>query len=747
MTGRTHGDAHGEAPNGTGGGMTDGTPDGTALHGAPLPTGRAHLGALTGALAALEADVGRVDGWGRHLAGVLMGGGRLLAVGNGGSAALAQHLTSELVGRYRDDRAAFSALALHAEGSSFTSITNDYGADEAFARQVRAHGRPGDVLVALSTSGFSPNVLAAVEAARACGMTAWALTGRRSNPLADRCHDAVCVEAPATATVQEIHQVIVHLLCAAVDCEVGASTELPAGPSTGLRPEPRPEAPEAPAPVVRSSASIDPTSETPGGLSVVVVGDVLLDRDVEGRVERLAPDAPVPVVDEEARRSRPGGAGLAAALAAADGHRVSLVTALAGDPAGRELAALLSEAGVEVLDLGLDGATPEKVRVLAGSPPRSLLRLDRGGRRGSGDAPGAVGPLTGAAREALLSADAVLVADYGRGVTAREDLRSALAEAAPRIPVVWAPHPRGSEPVPGVRLATPNRSEAEKLLSAGNPGDGLVAVARGALSLAARWGAAGVAVTLGSGGALLMEGGVVPEDGRPFVVPALAVEGGDPCGAGDRFASRAAGLLAGGSGLAEAVSGAVAAASGFVAAGGAAAVRIRGSGTSVGCRSGGHILDDAGPEEAEGVVARVRARGGTVVATGGCFDLLHAGHVHTLRAARSLGDCLVVCLNSDASVRRLKGADRPLVPEEDRADVLRALQCVDAVILFDEETPEAVLERLRPDVFAKGGDYATDDLPEARLLARWGGRAAILPYVDGRSTTRLIEEAVSRGAR
>ncbi len=188
-----------------------------------LPTGRAHLAALTGALATLETEVDRVDAWGRHLAGVLVGGGRLLAVGNGGSAALAQHLTGELVGRYRDDRPAFSALALCAEVSSLTAITNDYGADEVFARQVRAHGRPGDVLVALSTSGRSSNVLAAVEAARGYALTTWALTGRRPNPLAAACDDAVCADAAATATVQEIHQIVVHLLCAAFDCEVGAS--------------------------------------------------------------------------------------------------------------------------------------------------------------------------------------------------------------------------------------------------------------------------------------------------------------------------------------------------------------------------------------------------------------------------------------------------------------------------------------------------------------------------------------------
>ena len=189
---------------------------------APLPTGRHHLAALARPLAALEDDVDRIDAWGRHLARVLQDG-RLLAAGNGGSAAQAQHLTSELVGRYRDDRPAFSAIALHAETSAVTAIVNDYGAAPVFARQVEAHGRPGDVLVALSTSGSSRNVLAAVEAARRRGMTTWGLTGRAPNPLAACCDDSVCVDAPATATVQEIHQIVVHLLCAAFDVAVGAA--------------------------------------------------------------------------------------------------------------------------------------------------------------------------------------------------------------------------------------------------------------------------------------------------------------------------------------------------------------------------------------------------------------------------------------------------------------------------------------------------------------------------------------------
>jgi D-sedoheptulose 7-phosphate isomerase len=183
----------------------------------PLPAGRRHLAELEGPLHALHADAPRIEAWGRHLVEVLRGGGRLLAAGNGGSAAQAQHLTAELVGRYRDDRPPFSAIALCAESSSVTAIGNDFGIEEVFARQVRAHGRPGDVLVALSTSGTSPNVLAAAGAAADAGMVTWALTGRPGNPLAARADDCLCVDTPHTATVQEIHLIAIHLLCAAVD--------------------------------------------------------------------------------------------------------------------------------------------------------------------------------------------------------------------------------------------------------------------------------------------------------------------------------------------------------------------------------------------------------------------------------------------------------------------------------------------------------------------------------------------------
>jgi D-sedoheptulose 7-phosphate isomerase len=155
--------------------------------------------------------------WGRSLAGSLSAGARLLVAGNGGSAAQAQHLSAELVGRYCDDRAPFSAIALHAETSTLTAILNDYGRDEIFARQVRAHGRPGDACLLLSTSGRSSNLLAAANAASESGMTVWAMSGPAPNPLAELADQAMCVDAADTATVQEVHLVAVHILCEAFD--------------------------------------------------------------------------------------------------------------------------------------------------------------------------------------------------------------------------------------------------------------------------------------------------------------------------------------------------------------------------------------------------------------------------------------------------------------------------------------------------------------------------------------------------
>ncbi|HLU45589.1 MAG TPA: SIS domain-containing protein [Natronosporangium sp.] len=186
----------------------------------------AHLLALSAALPRFRDQGMRLAEWGDTLARVLAGGGRLLVAGNGGSAEQAQHLAAELVGKLRDDRPALAALALCAEPAAVTAISNDYGYQQVFARQVAAHGRPGDLLLLISTSGASGNLLAAAEAAMERGLRCWALTGPAPNPLADRCQDTVAVASPEPQVVQELHLVAIHVLCEHVDAALPAVTDL-----------------------------------------------------------------------------------------------------------------------------------------------------------------------------------------------------------------------------------------------------------------------------------------------------------------------------------------------------------------------------------------------------------------------------------------------------------------------------------------------------------------------------------------
>ncbi|MFC9973954.1 D-glycero-beta-D-manno-heptose 1-phosphate adenylyltransferase [Spirillospora sp. NPDC127200] len=460
---------------------------------------------------------------------------------------------------------------------------------------------------------------------------------------------------------------------------------------------------------------------------LVVVGDVLLDVDVVGSAGRLCPDAPVPVIEEAVEHPRPGGAGLAALLAAADGREVVLVTALAEDDAGRRLRTMLAP-HVEIAPLRLRGGTPCKTRIRVGG--QSVARLDAG----EGEADG--GPVAPAVTDALRGAGTVLVSDYGRGVTRHETVRALLGDLPGRAPVVWDPHPRGEPPVPGTRLLTPNEEEARRLAAAhgdGIDGAGLSATTRRARVLADAWGVQSVAVTLGARGALLANG-----SDAPFLIPAEPASG-DSCGAGDSFATRAAQVLADGGGLTDAVGAAVRYASDFVSAGGASALAERLA------RDGAPSVPPQRTLDAFDVAERTRSAGGTVVATGGCFDLLHVGHVSLLQQARRLGDCLVVCVNSDASVRRRKGPTRPVTPADDRVRVLRALSAVDATVVFDDDTPATLLDKLRPDVWVKGADYAGAPLPEADTVRAYGGEIVLLPLLEGRSTTRLISTA--KGSR
>lgn len=450
-------------------------------------------------------------------------------------------------------------------------------------------------------------------------------------------------------------------------------------------------------------------------MKIVVVGDVILDVDLDGTSTRLCPDAPVPVVDISTVSARAGGAGLVARMLANDGHQVTLVTALGRDDPARRL--LEELAGIPVI-VGPSGAsTPVKTRLRAGG--HQVARFDEGCR----DHPRP--EVTPVMLDALKEAGVLVVADYGRGLTSHPALRAMIGRLAQSIPVIWDPHPAGADPVPGVAVVTPNQTEASAAAAALTPGaPGPLASPAGiAAALLRHWQSNAVLITQGRHGATLVR----TSPHAPIQLPAPSIPVVDSCGAGDRLAASLAVHLMKGEDLEHSCRQAVREAASFLAAGGVGALAPA-------------PKPQPFPEEnsdALALVRRVRALGGTVVATGGCFDLLHAGHARTLAAARSLGDCLVVCLNSDTSVRRIKGRTRPIMSQQDRSELLLSLKCVDAVLIFDEDTPEKALERFRPDIWVKGGDYDLTQLPETPLVQSWGGRCVDVPYHPARSTTRL----------
>lgn len=472
-------------------------------------------------------------------------------------------------------------------------------------------------------------------------------------------------------------------------------------------------------------------------LRLLVIGDTLLDRDVTGRVERVCPDAPVPVVDVTDVRERPGGAGLAALLADRPGVEVALATGISRGSMGHRLRELL-RGRVELHDVRPGTATVCKTRVR--SSGQSLLRLDDTGQ--------VLGDETRAAARAepqvdheqlralLGRCDAVLVSDYGGPLTRDARVRSTLAAFVVDVPVVWDPHPRGGDPVAGAALCTPNRAEARHFLTAAGPPESdqsAADLAEQAVALQRRWRARAVCITDGERGAV-----TALDDGELAVSRAMPCpDGADTCGAGDRFSAGVALALGRGSGTVSAIVEAHADAGRWLTDGGV-------GGLALGAVNDHDVGRGLGGVSADEVVERVRARGGTVVATGGCFDVLHAGHLALLQQARALGDCLVVLLNSDASVRRLKGAARPVHTAADRGRLLEGLACVDAVVVFEDDDPTATLARLRPDVWVKGGDYRDQDLPEARTVRALGGRIVLVPYVDGHSTTRILQRLAGR---
>jgi len=462
-------------------------------------------------------------------------------------------------------------------------------------------------------------------------------------------------------------------------------------------------------------------------LHVWVVGDVMLDEYLTGAVERVSPEAPVPVVHVRGSEHRLGGAANVARQIAALGARVTLGGVIGEDEAGqrfRELCAAVHIDCSAVLCVP-ERPTTRKLRVLGQN--QQLLRLDF--EDGKPCAAELVGRLV-STLQAGSPPDAIILSDYAKGVVTPDTL-AGIARVRASAPLVIDPKHRDFTRYRGATTLTPNLHELEVAAGRRLDPDDPASLTAAARELIARAGLESMVVTLGGRGML-----VVPAVGPEVAVPATRREVYDVTGAGDTAIAVLALALADAAPLVQAAQLANAAAGVAVCQVGAVAVSAASIRDALASHPDSKILSR---HDLASHAATWRSAGKRIVFTNGCFDLLHAGHLTLLGRAARLGDVLVLAINSDASVRRLKGAERPLVPQAERAALLAALSCVDAVTIFDEDTPLAVLGEVRPDVLVKGGDYQPSDVVGRELVEAAGGRVEIVPLVPERSTTSLLE--------
>ncbi|HEX4895073.1 MAG TPA: bifunctional D-glycero-beta-D-manno-heptose-7-phosphate kinase/D-glycero-beta-D-manno-heptose 1-phosphate adenylyltransferase HldE [Solimonas sp.] len=464
--------------------------------------------------------------------------------------------------------------------------------------------------------------------------------------------------------------------------------------------------------------------------SVLVVGDVMLDRYWTGPTSRISPEAPVPVVRIRKDESRPGGAANVALNIASLGGRVQLLGVVGRDEAAQKLAAALDQRGVVPQFVEApEQPTITKLRVL--SRNQQLIRVDF---EEALAAAGAFdrGELLQRYAAALPQARVVVLSDYGKGTLADAATLVQQARAAGCAVLI---DPKGTDwaPYRGATLLTPNLSEFEAVVGPCRDEDELVAKAetlRAALQLDA------LLVTRSERGMSLIQPGQ-----PPLHLPTAAREVFDVTGAGDTVIASLAAALAAGAPLARACRIANLAAGIVVTKLGTATVsRAELERELSGDARHGGVLDE---ETLLVRVAQARARGQRIVMTNGVFDILHVGHVRYLEAARAQGDLLIVAVNDDASVKRLKGPTRPLNACNDRMTMLAALQCVDWVTPFAEDTPARLIGRVLPDLLVKGGDYRVEQIAGYEAVTAAGGQVAVLEFHDGYSTTRLIEKARS----
>lgn len=466
---------------------------------------------------------------------------------------------------------------------------------------------------------------------------------------------------------------------------------------------------------------------------VLIIGDLILDRYVSGDVRRISPEAPIPVLAARHDEVRLGGAGNVCANLRSMEAEVEMLSVVGDDALGGRVIDLLTEIGVETDGIAKDPLrmTTEKTRLVSGV--NQMLRVDWEETRPIADA--VLRGILDRVLAAVQRADAVVLSDYGKGLLTREVIRQVVDAARSKgVPVLVDPKGNDFSRYSGATLVTPNRKEAEEAL--GHPIEQLADLPRAGDELIAVADLDCVVITLGSEGIYWRT-----KAGADSRVPTEARKVFDVVGAGDTVIAQLALGLGAGLELSAAVELANHAAGIVVGRAGAAAVTRTELLAAVGKRrvGGGKVLAGGDAGELESQIAEWRSEGRRIVFTNGCFDVLHAGHVKYLRHARTCGDRLIVGLNSDASVTRLKGPKRPVNPLEDRALVLAALEMVDAVVDFEEDTPAKIIERITPDVLVKGEDWRDKGVVGAEWVEAHGGRVVLAPLLPGRSTTSILE--------
>jgi D-beta-D-heptose 7-phosphate kinase/D-beta-D-heptose 1-phosphate adenosyltransferase len=464
---------------------------------------------------------------------------------------------------------------------------------------------------------------------------------------------------------------------------------------------------------------------------ILVVGDVMLDRFVYGTVERISPEAPVPVVRVERESVMLGGAGNVARNVAGLGARATLLSLVGDDSAGHEVQALIASETALDADLVVEPGRPTTVKTRYVSGSHQLLRADRETARAVGEL--GLARLIAAFEAALDDHDVVVLSDYAKGVLSDEALPALIARADARgLPVIADPKHTDFTRYRGVSLIKPNRKELIAATRVPALDDGEIEVA--ARIVQADAGIPHVLVTRGERGMTL-----VGPDGALDHLPTRAREVFDVSGAGDTVLATLATAIAAGASPRAAAQLANLAAGIVVGKVGTAPIRLAELAAAL---AGGGVGTSApkvvSADEAADIVAGWRALGLKVGFTNGCFDLIHPGHVSLLGQARAACDRLVVGVNTDESVRRLKGPTRPVQDETARATVLAALAPVDLVVPFAEHTPIELIRALRPDVLVKGADYTVETVVGADLVQSYGGRVLLAELSAGHSTTATI---------